>query len=109
MDTKGHADLRCKDQVSEAWAWLLHVVFACASLLTAHIAEEATRAVRSDEMDDGNMHSEAQFEVWLLMLRNALRSFLPPSLAFRLLWTPKGTPTRVARTRNPRLGHGYIM
>ena len=76
--------------------------FACGSLLTADIAEEASLAVGLDEKDDRNIH-------WLLMLCSALRSFLPPSLAFRLLWTPKGMRTRVARTRNPRLGHGYFM
>ena len=84
--------------------------FACGSLLTADIAEEASLAVGLDEKDDRNIHSEARLKVWLVMLLcSALRSFLPPSLAFRLLWTPRGTPTRVARTRNPRLGRGYFV
>ena len=95
--------------------------FACGCIallpLPAHgsyTAEEASVAavavaVGSDEKDEGNIHSKARFEVLPVMLCHALRSFLPPSLAFRLLWTPKGTLTRVARTRNPRLGHGYFM
>ena len=95
--------------------------FACGCIgllrLPAHgsyTAQEASVAavavaVGSDEMDEGNIHSEAPLEVLPVMLCNALRSFLPPSLAFRLLWTPKNMPIRVAKARNPRLGHGYFM
>ena len=104
VDTKEHADSRGKNQESEAWAWLLHVVLLaaalhyCRSLLTAHIL------LRKQAWPPW----PSQSEVLPVMLCNALRSFLPPSLAFRL-WTPKGTPTRVAKARNPRLGHGYFM
>ena len=91
--------------------------FACGCIgllrLPAHgsyTAQEASvaavaAAVGSDEMDEGNIHSGARLEVLLVMLCNALRSFLPASLSFRL-WTPKGMPTRVARTMGtcvPRL------